>query len=78
MPDEVAATVVLDALSLPHADVTTPTELVRSLLGDVAEGGDLLGRQRREQALACGRGGELGREGCEERGDQWAGIEHNQ
>jgi uncharacterized alpha-E superfamily protein len=43
VPDDVAAAVVLDALSLTHDVVTTPTELVRSLLGDVANPSTVIG-----------------------------------
>ena len=43
VPDELAATVVLDALTLPHDDVTTPTELVRALLGDVSNPSTVIG-----------------------------------
>jgi uncharacterized alpha-E superfamily protein len=43
VPDDVAAAVVLDALSLAHDVVTTPTELVRSLLGDVANPSTVIG-----------------------------------
>ena len=43
VPDDVAAAVVLDALSLPHDVVTTPTELVRALLGDVSNPSTVIG-----------------------------------
>jgi uncharacterized alpha-E superfamily protein len=43
VPDDIAAAVVLDALSLPHDVVATPTELVRSLLGDVANPSTVIG-----------------------------------
>ena len=43
VPDDIAAAVVLDALSLGHDVVTTPTELVRSLLGDAANPSTVIG-----------------------------------
>jgi uncharacterized alpha-E superfamily protein len=43
VPDDVAATVVLDALSLPHGEVATPTDLVRGLLGDVSSPSTVIG-----------------------------------
>ena len=43
VPDHVAAAVVLDALSLPHGVVTSPTELVRTLLGDVSNPSTVIG-----------------------------------
>jgi uncharacterized alpha-E superfamily protein len=43
VPDDIASAVVLDALSLPHDVVTTPTELVRSLLGDIANPSTVIG-----------------------------------
>jgi uncharacterized alpha-E superfamily protein len=43
VPDDVAATVVLEALSLPHDVVISPTELVRALLGDVANPSTVIG-----------------------------------
>ncbi len=43
VPDDVAAAVVLDALSLPHGVVATPTELVRALLGDLSNPSTVIG-----------------------------------
>ena len=43
VPDDVAAAVVLDALSLAHGVVSTPTELVRSLLGEAANPSTVIG-----------------------------------
>jgi uncharacterized alpha-E superfamily protein len=43
VPDDVAAAVVLDALSLPHDTVTSPSELVRALLGDVGNPSTVIG-----------------------------------
>jgi uncharacterized alpha-E superfamily protein len=43
VPDDVAASVVLDALSLSSADVSTPTELVRALLGEVGNPSTVIG-----------------------------------
>jgi len=43
VPDDIAATVVLDALSLPHEGVATPTDLVRRLLGDVDNPSTVIG-----------------------------------
>ncbi len=43
VPDDVAAAVVLDTLTLTHDVVTTPTELVRSLLGDAANPSTVIG-----------------------------------
>lgn len=43
VPDDVAAAVVLDALSLPHGVVSSPTELVRALLGDVSNPSTVIG-----------------------------------
>jgi uncharacterized alpha-E superfamily protein len=43
VPDDIAAAVVLDALSLAHGVVATPTELVRSLLGDIANPSTVIG-----------------------------------
>ncbi len=43
VPEDVAATVVLDALSLPHEVVHTPAELVRALLGDVSNPSTVIG-----------------------------------
>jgi uncharacterized alpha-E superfamily protein len=41
--DDVAASVVLDALSLPSDAVSTPTELVRALLGEVGNPSTVIG-----------------------------------
>jgi len=43
VPEAVAAAVVLDALSLPHDVVTSPKELVRTLLGDVSNPSTVIG-----------------------------------
>ncbi|MBI1376566.1 MAG: hypothetical protein GC157_03665 [Frankiales bacterium] len=43
VPEDVAAAVVLDALSLPHDVISSPTELVRALLGDVANPSTVIG-----------------------------------
>jgi uncharacterized alpha-E superfamily protein len=43
VPDEVAAVVVLDALSLPTDGVRTPSELVRALLGDASTPSTVVG-----------------------------------
>ena len=43
VPEDVAATVVLDALSLPHEEVTSPRELVRALLGDPSNPSTVVG-----------------------------------
>jgi len=43
VPDDVAAAVVLDALSLPHGTITSPSELVRALLGDVGNPSTVIG-----------------------------------
>jgi len=43
VPDDIAAVVVLDALSLAHDVVATPTELVRSLLGEAANPSTVIG-----------------------------------
>ncbi len=43
VPEDIAAAVVLDALTLPHEIVHTPTELVRALLGDVSNPSTVIG-----------------------------------
>ena len=43
VPENLAAAVVLDALSLPHDDVSTPRELVRALLGDPTNPSTVIG-----------------------------------
>ena len=43
VPDDIAAAVVLDALSLTHDVVASPTELVRVLLGDVSNPSTVIG-----------------------------------
>ena len=58
VPEDIAAAVVLDALSLPHDVVISPTELVRALLGDVAQplhGDRRGGRRAGERALGARR-----------------------
>lgn len=43
VPDDEAAAVVLDALSLPYDVVSSPTELVRALLGDTTNPSTVIG-----------------------------------